>query len=517
MKLFKPIFIFVFCIITFPSFAKECSRKSDKAFRDALNKCIKEGFYQVEFSDECPSRTSNYSCFSRYEQEIATLPKQISIRTKTQTFNPFWYFALQNNNIWVKRKDKTSSWQLLKPHKKNYRPTEISSDDRNLISLDPNNKVYTMFGGLSDTVNKFWWRQTWGLPFWFGGTWKIPSWVKSWDISFFSPDYDKYHSDSEGNLHDVGIGVTHIWMLDQSGQRVIFNDPWLPHDTSYETCSPLRGRFKSHALSANGSKIFVINKYGDMYTKSYDFDMAGYNAVAFDYTYKPVGPIITNPEDVSKENRNFLPRKLPIPDWKKQPKINGTITDRISVHKIGAGGENRILRVEGKNAKNQTGFWEKNANSNTQWKFTVTNFPLEGNILDNSPVSTSHLTLGDDESIVYKGEQKGIKISLINFHPYCTPSTLRVSDSKGRSIDLLFHHRAQIRVGKSIRGITKKPKGFKGAIEIPKNTILNQEFLRVIPKEIIDQGIIDVEGSYSSKKIKIKAKKKLKWTLSMLI
>ncbi len=504
------------CFTSITSFADNCPKKSNRIFREALNKCIDTGLFQVKFDQNCPTKLGGYSCFSTYEEETSMLPQSINIRSKTQTFNPYWYFVLQNNNIWVKRRDKkASSWIYLKPHKKNYRPVEISSDDRNLISLDPDKKVYTMFGALSDDHNKFWWRQTWGLPFWLGGTWKIPSWVKSWDISYFSPVYDKYHSDSEGNLHDVGVGVTHIWMLDSTGQRVIFNDPWLPHDTSYETCSPLRGRFKSHALSANGSKIFVINQYGDMFTKSYDFDMAGYNEVAFDYTYRPVGAIITNPKDVNKSNRKFLPRKLPIPDWKQQPKIAGVITDKISVHKVGPGGENRILRVEGVNSYNQTGYWEKNANSKENWKFTPTYKPLEGKILDNTLFNTAHLTIGKDESVAYKGNKNDIKLSIINFHPYCTPSTLRLSDSQGKSIDLIFHHRAQIRIGKSERGITKKPKGFKGAIEIPQNMILTQEMMKLFPQEIIDQGIIDIEGSFNLKKLKIKSDKKLKWTLSL--
>ncbi len=508
---------FLFALFSQPGFSKQCDRKSDKAFRKALNKCIKEGYYQVKFDNECPSRGDNYSCFSAYEDETAELPETVLLRSKTQTFNPYWDFVLHNHNIWVKRRNQSNAeWIYLAPHKKNYRPYEISSDDRNLIALDPDRKVYTMFGALAESTSKFWWRDTWGLPFWLGGTWRIPQWVKSWDISFFSPAYDKYHADTEGNLHDVGVGVTHIWMLNESGQRVVFNDPWLPHDTSYETCSPLRGKFKSHVISTNGSKIFVMNEYGDMFTKSYDFDMAGYNGVAFDYTYRTVGPIMTDPEKVSKDNRKWLPRKLPVEDWVKQPKINGVITNKISVHKLGPGGEHRVLRVEG--MKNGiTGYFEKESQKDEPWTFVPTGEPLKGKRIQNSLQNTTHLTMAKDESVQYRGEKKDFTFKLLDFHPYCTPSTLRITNPEGKYVDVLFHHRGQIRIGKSKRGITRKPKGFKGAIEIPENVLLSDDFEKVLPSSIIQERIIDIEGSFDHKKIEIEAKKKLKLNLSRII
>src|SRR3546814_12719902 len=79
-----------------------------------------------------------------------------------------------------------------------------------------------------------------------------------------------------GNLHPVGNGkVSHIWSLRDDGQHYRFNDPWLPRDDSYEMCGPQRGQFRGVNLSASGSTIFTINRYGDLYTRHYDFDLSG--------------------------------------------------------------------------------------------------------------------------------------------------------------------------------------------------------------------------------------------------
>lgn len=503
------IFLVFILSFSFNAYA-ECQSASDRDFRKALNKCIRKGFYQTAYN----KNSCDYECSSSYEEEISTFPDKVYIKTPTDTFNSKWYFILRNENIWAKSKtQENANWTLVKPHRRNYRPTEIASDDRNVISLDPDRKVYTMFGALSDKVEKFWWRQTWGLPFWFGGIWRIPDWVKSWSVSFFSPVQDVYHADTEGNLHHIGIGVTHIWMLNKSGQRIIFNDPWLPHDTSFETCSPLRGTFKSHKISTSGSKIFVINKYGDMYTKSYDFDMAGYNGVAFNYTYREVGPIITDPRDVAHRNREFLPRKLPVPDWVKQPKIFGVITDKISVHKVGKGGLHRILRVEGKNLDGVTGYFEKDADYEQEWKFIPTHLPLSGKILDNRPFDMSLETVGRDESREFSAEIDGFKVRVKNFHPYCTPSNMEVTFEDNSKLELLFHHRGQIRISKHSRGFKKKPKGFKGAIELASNESIKGEKASQFAQKYFNERFTDIEGKFTNKKILIESKKHFKWEL----
>src|SRR3546814_2421295 len=77
--------------------------------------------------------------------------------------------------------------------------------------------------------------------------------------------------------------VSHIWSLRDDGQHYRFNDPWLPRDDSYEMCGPQRGQFRGVNLSASGSTIFTINRYGDLYTRHYDFDLSGDDSLFFEY------------------------------------------------------------------------------------------------------------------------------------------------------------------------------------------------------------------------------------------
>src|SRR3546814_12771354 len=93
----------------------------------------------------------------------------------------------------------------------------------------------------------------------------------SWTVS--SPAEDQNWTDPAGNLHPVGNGkVSHIWSLRDDGQHYRFNDPWLPRDDSYEMCGPERGQFRGVNLSASGSTISTITRYGARYTHHYDCD-----------------------------------------------------------------------------------------------------------------------------------------------------------------------------------------------------------------------------------------------------
>ena len=77
-----------------------------------------------------------------------------------------------------------------------------------------------------------------------------------------------------------------------------------------------RGRFRSAAMSASGSTVFVINRFGDMFTRLYDFDISGPDSFFVDYSY----------EDQRGVRQSAI--QLPAGRWTEQPKIPGRITER---------------------------------------------------------------------------------------------------------------------------------------------------------------------------------------------
>ena len=169
------------------------------------------------------------------------------------------------------------------------------------------------------------WTSRWGIPFWTGLGFTVPANVRTWAWSVISPREEVYWDDPAGNQHPIGEGkVSHIWSLDPSGQRFSYIDPWLPLDRSYEMCGPYRGRLQASSLSTSGSVVFAMNSFGDLYTRTYDFDISGPDNLFFRYSY----------EDQRGVSDPAI--QLPPAAWVQQPKIPGRITNRDQHREGGA-------------------------------------------------------------------------------------------------------------------------------------------------------------------------------------
>jgi len=227
----------------------------------------------------------------------------------------------------------------------------------------------------------------------------------------------------------------------------------LASDESYEMCGPQRGRFRAVNLSTSGSTIFIVGRHGDLFTRLYDFDIAGADPIFYDYSYDDQRGV-TNPKI-----------QLPSPGWVRQPKIRGTITSRISVHKIGEGEVRRELRVEGLRS-GRVGYWHKDVRAST-WAFTATGGSLVGHVLDNSAGDTSAHDLGPSEDRRYGGAVPGGVVTIPNFNTYCTPSSVDVALTGGPRIRLALHTVDNIREFRRARGLDNEPRAFSGALEVP--------------------------------------------------
>ena len=267
-------------------------------------------------------------------------------------------------------------------------------------------------------ASQFNWTSRWGTPVWTGPGYTLPR-VKAWSWSVISPLEDENWTDPAGNRTAIGAGkVSHIWGIRRGGRRLTFWDPWLPLDQSYEMCGPHRGRFKSVNLSASGSFVFVIGRRGDLFTRLYDFDISGHDPIFFQYSY----------ED-QRGKGDGAPIQLPAARWTEQPKIPGTITSQISIHKVGTDAIHRILRVEGRR-HGRTGYWERDvaAPKRDGWAFHATGLPLTGKPLNNPRRDTSARGLGRSENRRYRMRGSGIRGTLRNYNVYCSPARLRLRE-----------------------------------------------------------------------------------------
>lgn len=423
------------------------------------------------------------------------LPTQVTLRTDTETYNRRYQFALREGRIWFKSNTAFTGieqpWAALTlPECLVNTLIGISADDDELTAIRANGDIYGMDHAFKDYL-LFNWSSRWGPPVWTGLGYHIPADYLAWSWTVISNAEDKNWTDPAGNLHKVGDGkVSHIWLLREGGQRYTYIDPWLPLDDSYEMCGPQRGRFRGVNLSSSGSTIFTVNRYGDLYTRHYDFDLCGSNDLFFNYSYEDQRGV-ANPAI-----------QLPTFDWLQQPKVPGKITHNLSVHKIGTNMDHRILRVEGRDAAGHSGYWEKEFQDMdpAAWRFTRTDQPLRGTMLDNRPYDSSLDDAGPSEDAYYaRNIERLAELAqrehvagdddwageLADFNFYCSPVQLRIRFSPTESLDLILHTTDTIRQTERARGLDDNPRPFLGNIEIPAETFAQLAKLPVKSQEFI--------------------------------
>jgi hypothetical protein len=413
------------------------------------------------------------------------LPDRVWLRSTTDTMNRRYYFATRAGQIYFKpnaeRTGTDGPWRALPvPACIAGDVQAISADDDEMLAIDSQRRIYTMDGALSDP-GLFNWTSRWGPTFWTGPGGTLSANPVAWSWSVLSPDEDRTWTDSGGTQHPVGgAKVSHIYLLRQGGQRITYTDPWLANDDSYEVCGPLRGRLQSVSLSAAGSTVFVIDRFGDMYTRLYDFDISGADTVYFHYSYDDPGtPSAFPPQGADSGNAltGGAPIHLPPSQWVRQPKVPGRITDAISIFSDGPGSDHRRLRVEGTDAQGRHGFWEKEIAQpgSASWRFVPTGLPLRGHPLTNPSADRSARALGPAEDLGYRGRQGGTSMDVPDFNPYCSPAVLRVAFGGRASAELILHSVDGLRQTPRGRGLDANPRSYDGVIEVPSDLLAHAD------------------------------------------
>ncbi len=338
-------------------------------------------------------------------KEQQTLPKHIYFRTNTQDYNRKYEVALRDGVLYMRKRNSGDKWREAPcPESLKGKIKSISMDSIEIVALDEEQWIYTCFNCNSDTT-----RWTWGTDF--GGVGRSQGAFRlgnaapgQWSLSVTDPEDDGTYTDIDGVKTPVSLaGCTQLVFVDPDDPtKVISNDPWLAQDHSYTFGSPMHGRFKVQALSASASTVFVINKYGDMYTRLHDYDLSGGDPAQFKYSWYPqAGKEQASNYAEARFDRDAAAIRLPAPGWEKQPKIPGQITDRISIESTAPGSENRRLKVEGK-YNGRTGYFTKMLKEDS-WGFVPTDLPLQGEKLRNTVEDTADQDLAPETGIDFKG------------------------------------------------------------------------------------------------------------------
>ena len=440
----------------------------------------------------------------------ADAPASIELRTQTTQFNGFWDFALVDGALLTRPRASTGAntepWRYAPlPECLRGVLVGISVDDDELIAVDGDGWIYTM-DNVAHAPLLWNWTSAFGAPLWFGAGQRVAGQAPgTWALSVSSPWDNQTYVDADGLIHHIGLGkMTMVPSLTGDGSRITYADPWLPNDDSYEIGGPLGGRFQSVALSSAGSTTFVTNEYGDMFTRSFDFDSAGSDSVFFRYSWdsqdgKPTAPNLF----AEYLNRDYAAIRLPAQDWVRQPKILGEITSAISVHSTGVGPGARELRVAGR-SDGSTGFWHKDLNAPV-WEFTATGADLPGTPLENSSQDRSAETLAppapwnlsaslpardtlvdgqflldvglpysvvDPRLLDQAGLQagpSGYRLSIDHFDPVATTRDATVTAPDGTRIPVIVHTADGLRFAPRGAGLDSQPRHLVGAVEIPQD------------------------------------------------
>ena len=401
----------------------------------------------------------------------ASLPTVVPFKTGTETYNRRYQFVLRDGRVWFRSNEEITGirqpWKELPVPPCLYgQVTGVQADDDEMIALDRDRRVFVMDHAYR-APELFNWTARWGPLFWAGNGRTLPA-FSAWAWSVLSPREDRDWTDDAGNAFAVGDDkVSHIWMLQDKGHRMAYTDPWIAKDDSYEMCGPHRGRFQAVNLAASASTIFVVGRYGDLYTRLFDFDIGGPDAAFFRYSYD---------DQRNVENPAI---QLPSPAWRVQPKVPGTITSVISIEKHGFGSKGRTLRVEGRDAEGRTGYWQKEITART-WRFVRTGRPLIGKVLSNPRKDTSARGLGPSADRRYAYRPDLLKRASLpagawaaevrDFNVACSPAKLRIRLAGRSEAKLVLHSVDGLRLTARARRLDGTTRDQYAAIEVPPAT-----------------------------------------------
>ncbi|WP_245568693.1 hypothetical protein [Nocardia concava] len=396
-------------------------------------------------------------------------PPSVDLRDNTQGFNSFAEVALRDGSLYTRPRTSGGTWRKVPtPGCLDGQIVAVSVDGNMLVAADRNGWIYSMDNLLSGPM--LWnWTYSYGGPIWLWpgeqvpGTGDGPIATSRWAISH---RMSKSFEDAKGYTHPTTAGLVELVALSQDGSRITYQDPWLPADLSYEIGGPMGGRFVSEALSVSGSVTFVMNKYGDMFTRKYDLDMAGSNHIPGRYTWQDQGPLPSAPDQLTERfNPAYAAISLPAQDWQPQPKIPGEITSRISIHVTGDTAEDRELRVEGRSG-GRTGYWHKDLRASA-WEFTADDQPLEGSAIQNSASDMSAQTLVAPTGITFQGGLPGgWRLRFDDFDWAQTEHPATLTSPTGRDFTVQLYTTDGLRLLPRAAGLDDNPRELEGALDV---------------------------------------------------
>lgn len=398
----------------------------------------------------------------------ANLPSEVDLRDNSGGFNSYAEFALAEGSLYTRPRRSGAQWRKVPtPGCLDGHIVAVSVDSNMAVALDSDGWIYSLDNLLSGPL--LWnWTRSYGAPIWLWPGMKVPAEALAPGKWAISHRMSESFVDAKGYKHPTTAGLVQLVSLAGDGSRIVYQDPWLPPDFSYEIGGPVRGRFISEAITGSGSVTFVMNRYGDMYTRKYDLDLAGSNHIPGRYTWQEQGDLPSAPNQFEERtNSKYAAISLPAEDWRHQPKIPGDVTSRISISQTGPTMEDRELRVEGRSV-GRSGYWRKDL-VGADWEFMPVDGALRNPVLSEADpaVDQSSLTLAAPTGLTFSGEVGGgWTLRTEDFDWAQTKRDATLTAPSGTVYPIRIYTTDALRLDKRSPGLSRTPRTLEGAIDV---------------------------------------------------
>jgi len=186
-----------------------------------------------------------------------------------------------------------------------------------------------------------------------------------------------YYEDPVGRqIHWGRAGTSSLFVLDDTGTRILLADPWLPPDFSREIPPPMQAaetgkaaqRLVMASIAASASQLMAITVDGRVFTRFDDYDINGGTPFFYYGHHKPLDDAFTKEPPTSLASE-AMTRALPGEPWREHAPVPGRVSRRIAITQTGKGNLARTMSVVGER-DGQRGVFHK-AVTDTAWQFVA--------------------------------------------------------------------------------------------------------------------------------------------------
>lgn len=204
-------------------------------------------------------------------------------------------------------------------------------------------------------------------------------------------------------------------MVFKDGVYIYQYDFWLLNDYFFEVLILYNLRFCVYFMFVLGLVVLIMNDYGDMFMRFWDYDIVGIDFVQFCYIWQDQSNFFSFFMWLQgKVDFCYVVIKFLLVGWKYQLKIFGEIIDRFIVVLIVFGFQNWEFCVEGC-CEGYIGYWFKMIDVKV-WKFVFIGQNFKGKFFDNLQCDMLKVDFGFVSGFNYLGNLQGkVNINIKDF------------------------------------------------------------------------------------------------------